>query len=161
MDKRTITFELLVFDSFDELSSIDKTLMTSAIEARENAYAPYSKFRVGAAVLLENGEVVIGNNQENASYPSGLCAERVAVFHAGARFPRVAIKSIAISAASKDYVVDDPAAPCGNCRQSISEYEVRQGSPIAILMMGEKGSVLKCGSVADILPLAFDSSYLK
>ncbi len=161
MNKRTITFELLVFDSFDELSSVDKTLMKSAIEARENAYAPYSNFRVGAAVLLKNGEVVVGNNQENASYPSGLCAERVAVFQAGARFPGITIKSIAISAASKDYVVSDPAAPCGNCRQSISEYEVRQGSSIALLMMGETGKVLKCSSVADILPLAFDSSYLR
>lgn len=161
MNKRTITFDLLIFDSFDELSSKDKTVMTEAIEARKNAYAPYSNFHVGAAVLLENGEIIIGNNQENASYPSGLCAERVAVFQAGARFPGGVIKLIAISASSKDYLVDKPAAPCGNCRQSISEYEIRQGSPIELVLMGETGEVLKCASIADILPLAFNSSFLR
>ena len=161
MNKRTITFDLLIFDSFEELSSKNKTVMTQAIEARKNAYAPYSNFHVGAAVLLENGEIIIGNNQENASYPSGLCAERVAVFQAGARFPGEVIKLIAISASSKDYLVDKPAAPCGNCRQSISEYEIKQGSPIELLLMGETGEVLKCASIADILPLAFNSSYLK
>ena len=102
----------------------------------------------------------MGNNQENASYPSGLCAERVAVFQAGARFPGVAIKTIAVNAASNDYVVDKPAAPCGNCRQSISEYEIKQGTPIALLMMGESGQILKCASIADILPLAFNGSFL-
>ena len=161
MNKRTITFDLLIFDSFEELSSKNKTVMTQAIEARKNAYAPYSNFHVGAAVLLENGEIIIGNNQENASYPSGLCAERVAVFQAGARFPGEVIKLIAISANSKDYLVDKPAAPCGNCRQSISEYEIKQGSPIELLLMGETGEVLKCASIADILPLAFNSSYLR
>lgn len=161
MNKKTIAFELTEFDSVEELSVLDQRLMRAAIKARKNAYAPYSNFQVGAAVLLDNEEVVLGNNQENASYPSGLCAERVAIFHAGANFPGVAIRAIAISATSKNYVVTTPAAPCGNCRQSISEYEMKQKKPIQILMMGEKGKVLKCNSMADILPLAFDSSYLK
>ncbi len=161
MKKQTVSFELITYDTLEELSQEEKSLMLTAIETRENAYAPYSNFNVGAALLLENGDVVIGNNQENASYPSGLCAERVAVFHAGAKYPGLTIKSIAISAASKDYTVEKPAAPCGNCRQSISEYEVRQGAPITLLLMGEQGPVYKCHSVGDILPLAFDSSFLK
>jgi cytidine deaminase len=161
MRKQHIAFDVLVFDSINELSAEDKSLMQVAVESRKNAYAPYSHFCVGAAILLENGEIVIGNNQENASYPSGLCAERVAVFQAGAKYPGVAIRAIAISAASKDYVVDRPAAPCGNCRQSISEYEQRQPLPIKLLLMGEKGEVFKCPSLADMLPLGFDNTYFK
>ena len=98
MKKRNISFELLVFDSLKELSQEDQELMAIAVEARKNAYAPYSNFQVGAALLLENEDVVIGNNQENASYPSGLCAERVALFQAGAKYPGVVIRTIAISA---------------------------------------------------------------
>ncbi len=156
MEKRKLGFELLLFNSLEELSKGDQALMKQAMQARENAYAPYSSFKVGAAVLLANGQVVIGSNQENASYPSGLCAERVAVFQAGAQFPGVAIKVIAINVAS-----DLPAAPCGNCRQSISEYEQRQEDPISILMMGASGEVWKCLAIADILPLGFGNSYLK
>ncbi|MRX65855.1 cytidine deaminase [Maribacter luteus] len=160
MKKQTISFEYQVYGSVEELGSQDQELMQAAIKARKDAYAPYSNFLVGAAVLLENGEVVIGSNQENASYPSGLCAERVAVFHAGAKFPGVVIKAIAITAMSKNHLVDTPAAPCGNCRQAISEYEFRQKAPIPILMMGEKGEVIKCKSLADILPLGFNNTYL-
>lgn len=161
MQKRKISFELTVFKSLTELPVKDQELMNVAITYRSKAYAPYSNFQVGAAVLLENGEVVIGNNQENASYPAGLCAERVAVFHAGAKYPDVKIKAIAITATSKNYVVDSAAAPCGNCRQAIAEYEQKQDSPIAIFLMGEKGEVLKCDSISDILPLAFNNSFLK
>lgn len=160
MHTNKISFDLTVFDSFKELSKNDQLLMTEAIKARANAYAPYSKFTVGAAVLLENDQIIIGSNQENASFPSGLCAERVAVFQAGAQYPGIRIKSIAISATSKNYEVDKPAGPCGNCRQSIAEYEQKQHSPIQLLMMGEKGAVFKCNSVEDILPLTFSSSFL-
>lgn len=160
MKKQKVCFELQVFNSVDELSLESQGLMQKAIAARRDAYAPYSNFQVGAAVLLENGKVVIGNNQENASFPSGLCAERVAVFQAGARYPGETIKSIAISAASKRYTVDKPVAPCGNCRQSLSEYEVRQKSPIELFLMGETGQIIRCASIADILPLAFDTSFL-
>lgn len=160
MKKQHIGFELTIFESIDELSQNDQKLLTAAEKAREGAYAPYSKFQVGAAVLLENGEIVIGSNQENASYPSGLCAERVAVFQAGAKFPGVTINSVAISAFSKDHVVEIPAAPCGNCRQSIIEYEQKQKSPITILLKAEEGPIYKCGSMDDILPLAFSSSFL-
>lgn len=160
MQKRRISFDISVYDSVDQLPSDDFALMQAAIAARKNAYAPYSGFYVGAAAQLANGEVVIGNNQENASFPAGLCAEGVAVFQAGSRFPGIAINKIAISAASSKTKVDKPTAPCGICRQSISEYEMRQKSPISLLMAGENGQVFKCGSVADILPLGFDSSYL-
>lgn len=160
MKKKQVVFNLTIFESIEELSFEDKKLMEAAVVARKNGYAPYSNFQVGAAALLENGEVVIGNNQENASYPSGLCAERVAVFYAGAKYPGVRIKAIAISATSIDYVVDTPAAPCGNCRQALSEYEIKQKTHIPVFMMGEKGEVHKCDSIGDILPLAFNSSFL-
>lgn len=160
MDKKKIIVELTEFDNIEELSTQDRSLMKMAIDARKNAYAPYSSFFVGAALLLENGEVVIGNNQENASYPSGLCAERVAIFQAGAKYPNVTIKAIAISATSINHKVTEPAAPCGNCRQSISEYEFRQKKPISIFMMGETGKIIKSNSIADLLPMAFDGTLL-
>ena len=160
MNTKKITVALTEFENLEELSSQDRSLMIRAIEARKNAYAPYSSFNVGAAIRLENGEVVIGNNQENASYPSGLCAERVAVFQAGARFPKVVIEAIAISAASENHEVTTPAAPCGNCRQSISEYEFRQKKPISIFMMGKTGKIVKSNSIADLLPMAFDGTLL-
>ena len=161
MQNQRISFDLSIFKSADELSEEHRQLLETADKSRADAYAPYSGFKVGAAVLLENGEVVIGNNQENASYPSGLCAERVAVFQASAKFPGVPIKAIAITAASSKTKVEKPAAPCGNCRQAISEYEENQGSPIAILMKGETGPIYKTNSMADLLPLTFSNSFLK
>lgn len=160
MQKQEIRFDLTIFEGVSELSENDQSLMAKAVEARKKAYAPYSNFQVGAAVLMDNGQTVIGSNQENASYPSGLCAERVAVFQAGALYPNIPIKAVAISAASKNYRVDSPAAPCGNCRQSILEYETKQQRPIRLLMMGETGKVFQCDAIADILPLGFDSSFL-
>ncbi len=160
MQKQKLSFELTIFDDLAELSKEDRALMSKAVGARKNAYAPYSNFQVGAAVLMENGKVVIGSNQENASYPSGLCAERVAVFQAGALYPKVPIHAVAITATSKNHVVDSPAAPCGNCRQSMLEYESKQKKPIKLFLMGETGKVLQCNSIADILPLGFDNSFL-
>lgn len=161
MKKKQINFELTIFDSDEELSKEEQHLLMEAHKARHDAYAPYSNFQVGAAVLMENGEIVIGSNQENAAYPAGLCAERVAIFYAGAKYPNTRIKSIAITASSKEYKVEVPAAPCGSCRQAISEYEQKQKTPIAILLQGEEGLVYKCNSVADILPLAFNNSFLR
>ena len=161
MKKKKVAFELSVLDSEKELSQSEEELLEKAVKARSNAYAPYSNFQVGAALLLENGETVIGNNQENASYPSGLCAERVAIYHAGASYPGQSIVAIAISATSKDYVVNVPAGPCGSCRQSIAEYEQKQKTPIAIIMRGEKGQVFRCNSILELLPLAFNNTFLK
>ncbi|GLU43792.1 cytidine deaminase [Muricauda sp. NBRC 101325] len=160
MKKKHISFELQIFEDSSELSQMEQNLLHQADAARLNAYAPYSKFKVGAAVLLENGEVVIGNNQENAAYPAGLCAERVAVFQAGAKYPGVAIKCLAISAGSELMENTEPAAPCGNCRQSIVEYEQKQETPIPILLKAQNNIVFRCPSMADILPLAFNGSFL-
>ncbi len=160
MKSKTLSFQLSIFESLAELPKEDQELISLASQAKENAYAPYSHFKVGAAVLLENKQVVIGSNQENASYPSGLCAERVAVFQAGAKFPGVTILKIAIVASSEKTVTREPAAPCGNCRQSIFEYENRQEKPIELLLMGGEGPIYKCLSIKDILPLAFGSDSL-
>lgn len=160
MKQQKLVVSYDVYQDIEELPVADKRLMVAAVAARENAYAPYSKFHVGAAVLLSNGEVVIGNNQENASYPSGLCAERVAIFHAGAKYPKEQVISVAISATSVNYKVSSPAAPCGNCRQAIAEYEQKQKQPISIVLMGEIGEVIKIHALQDILPLAFSSDFL-
>lgn len=160
MEKRHIGFDLIVYEEAGALPPGDLDLLLRAKRARQDAYAPYSGFQVGAAVLLETGEVVLGNNQENASYPSGLCAERVAVFHAGATHPGVRITAIAITATGRVAPLTVPAAPCGNCRQSLLEYEQKQGHPIRILMQGSKGRIYECPSVASLLPLGFDGTYL-
>lgn len=158
--QKKISFNITIYDTLQELPPTDQDLMIEAIAARKNAYAPYSKFRVGAAVKMANEETVIGSNQENASYPSGLCAERVAIFHAGAKFPGVTVKTIAITATSDNYQVSVPAAPCGNCRQAIFEYEFKQKQPIRILLMGEKGNVVVCNAIEDLLPLGFNNTFL-
>ena len=160
MEKRHIGFDILVHPDASGLSDADKQLLERARKALETAYAPYSGFKVGAAVLMDSGEVVIGNNQENASYPSGLCAERVAVFQAGARFPGELIRTIAIVAKAPGKQLSAPAAPCGNCRQSIYEYEKKQGSPIRLLLQAAEGAVYECPSLSDLLPLGFDNSFL-
>lgn len=160
MKELTITSTMGVYDSFEELAEDVQELMKQAYEARDNAYAPYSQFSVGAALLLGNGEVITGSNQENASYPSGLCAERTAVYFAGAKYPNEKIKRIAISAKSHKHQVVSPVPPCGACRQAIVEYEVKQDEPIEIYFMGERGKVVKANSVKDLLPLIFDNSCL-
>ncbi len=156
MKKISLTIDYLEYDSMDELTAEDKSLMQQAHEAGKSAYAPYSNFSVGAAVLLENGVVVKGSNQENAAYPTGLCAERVAVFSAGSNYPGVAIKTIAITAKSSRIKVESPVTPCGDCRQAISEYEVLYNKPIRFLLMGETGKVLELKNVGSLLPLRFE-----
>jgi len=134
--------------------------MEQASIARSNAYAPYSNFTVGCALLLANGKIILGNNQENAAYPSGLCAERVAIFAAGANYPGVAITRMAITASPRDDSFEKPVPPCGACRQSIAEYESRQQQPMEIFFMGAKGVVARSNSLGDLLPLIFDRNYL-
>ena len=160
MEKKHLGFELSIFNSMDELSNTDALLLEEAEKARQNSHAPYSKFSVGAALLLESGKIIPGSNQENASFPAGLCAEGVAVFSAGANYPNEKIKAIAVTAASGSNNLASPAAPCGICRQTIAEYEKKQGSPIQILMKGQTGPIYKCDSMADLLPLGFDGSFL-
>lgn len=160
MREENISIPLSVYESVEQLPSEIKNLMKKAEGIREHAYSPYSRFKVGAAVLLSNGEVVLGSNQENAAFPSGLCAERVAVFAAGANFPNQTIRAIAITARAETRVLEEPIAPCGSCRQSIAEYEQKQQKPIEIYFMGEKGIIYKLNSIADLLPLSFSSKYL-
>lgn len=160
MKEVKIETKLQVYDDVSNLPTGIKELMTSATKARDNAYAPYSKFKVGAAILLDNDNVVTGSNQENASYPSGLCAERTAIYYAGAKYPNAKILKMAITASSQNQVTDTPIPPCGACRQAIAEYEIKQEQPIEIYFMGAKGKVVKSNSLANLLPLGFDRSFL-
>lgn len=160
MKKIDVTTSFLVYDSEKELPEEVRSLMEQAVAIRKKAYAPYSRFKVGAAILLDNGKVVVGSNQENAAYPSGLCAERVAIFQAGALYPEAQILKIAISATSEEKPVESPIPPCGACRQSIAEYEFRQEKPIELYFMGEIGEVYKSDSLQNILPFHFDKKYL-
>jgi len=148
------------YDNIEELPESDRLLINRAKESVKNAYAPYSHFYVGAAVLLENGEIVLGNNQENASYPLGLCAERVAIFAAASNNPGIKITAIAVTAHSKDFNINKPVAPCGACRQAISEYEHLHKNAIRIIMMGESGKVLVSESIKHFLPLQFTADDL-
>jgi cytidine deaminase len=160
MKEINITMQLLVFEALEELPIQDQNLMQQAVAARKKAYAPYSQFRVGAALLLDNGQVILGSNQENAAYPSGLCAERVAIFYAGANFPDAKILKMAITATSDVKVNTMPIPPCGSCRQSIAEYEFKQDMPIEMFFMGEKGEIYKSNSLKNLLPFSFDKNFL-
>lgn len=160
MKKIKITTSLEIYNTIEELPLDIKSLMLQAIEIRKKAYAPYSNFQVGAAIALENGNIVLGSNQENAAYPSGLCAERVAIFQAGSLYPNVQITSIAISATSTLKPVESPIPPCGACRQAIAEYEYKQEQPIKIYFMGETGEIYVSDSLKNLLPLSFDKKFL-
>lgn len=160
MKETEISVKFQVYEKLEELPKEPQNLMEHAFKARDKAYAPYSEFLVGAALLLENGEIITGSNQENAAYPSGLCAERTAIFYAGAKYPEIKIKQMAISVKSLKREVTKPTAPCGSCRQAIAEYEFKQKQPIEIYFMGETGEILKSDSLINILPLAFDSSFM-
>lgn len=143
------------FDSMEELNVVSKNLLLNAKEAAKNAYAPYSKFNVGCALLLENGEIILGNNQENIAYPSGLCAERTAVFYAGANFPNIPIKMLAVTAFAKSYEVSQPVMPCGACLQSMSEFELRFSKPIQIILQGNSGPIYVAEGTKTFLPFQF------
>jgi cytidine deaminase len=148
------------YQDINELSEDDQELYRSAVAARDKAYAPYSKFSVGAALRLENGLIVSGNNQENAAYPSGMCAERVAVWSALSQYPEVKIKKLFITARSEKKEVKRPVSPCGSCRQTLAEYEIRQKQPMEVYFTGETGIILKAASVRDLLPFMFDNTLL-
>jgi len=160
MKKIKIDTAFDVYDTLDELATPIQNLLQKASEAREKAYAPYSKFLVGAALELENGEIISGNNQENASYPSGLCAERTAIYYAGAEFPNQKIIRMAIVAGSTLTPTTKPIPPCGACRQALSEYEVKQNTPMELYFMGTSGQIAHSKSVENILPWIFDKTVL-
>ena len=143
-----------------EMNEADQALIQKAIEFSKTAYAPYSKFKVGSAVLLENGNMIAGSNQENAAYPSGLCAERVTLFSASANFPNLKMLAIAIYTDSET-TAKKQISPCGSCRQVMSEYEVKQGDNLRVLLVNSSKEVWEFNSSSDLLPLAFDYNALK
>ncbi|MDR1610926.1 MAG: cytidine deaminase [Candidatus Symbiothrix sp.] len=142
--------------NYEELLSEEKVLVDQAKEATFRAYAPYSKFNVGAAALLANGKVITGNNQENIAFPSGLCAERTTLFYAHSQYPGEAIPALAVAAYTEGDFLDRPISPCGACRQVILETEMRSGRPVKIILYGKK-EIYVIESIKDLLPLAFDS----
>jgi len=154
MKQRAYTVRLYEYDQLEELSEEQVLLVDSAIKAARDAYAPYSEYHVGAAVRLANGEIVIGSNQENAAYPSGLCAERVAIFYAGARHPDVPVQSVAIAAIREGIIQEDPVAPCGACRQVLYEKESQGEDSMELILYGNK-KIQVFNKVTDLLPLPF------
>lgn len=159
-EKLIITTRFDVYKNLESLEEEDRLLLKFATDAVGRAYAPYSNFFVGAALLLENGEIITGNNQENAAYPSGMCAERVAIYYAGSRFPGMKIKSIAVTARTPGRELHEPVPPCGGCRQVLAEYESKNGGNIKVIMCGEKGDIHISESVSQLLPLSFTSKNL-
>lgn len=147
-----------VYNHAKHLPADEFALLQHATKAMQTAYAPYSQFKVGAAVLLENGKIITGNNQENAAYPSGMCAERVALYYAGAQYPTNAIKTIAVTCEAQ---VDQPVTPCGACRQAIAEYEQRHKKKIKLLMATPTGKVYCSNGIETLLPFMFSCKYLK
>ena len=159
MEKRTIETIVKIY-SFEELEASKQQLINKAKEQVLKAYAPYSEFHVGAAVELENGEIFAGSNQENSAYPSGLCAERVAIFFANAQFPNVAVKTLAIAAYTNGKFLEEPVTPCGSCRQVLLETEQRFEKEITILLYGSK-HIYQLDNVKQLLPLCFEKSSLE
>ena len=156
MTNKEIKIAYLEYESLDQLDSQDKNLAEAAIAAIATSYAPYSNFNVGAAVLLEDGDVIQGSNQENAAYPSGICAERTALFYAGASRPDKAVVKIAIAAGQNGVLCESPVTPCGACRQVMVQSQLKGGHPIEIILVGSK-KIWKFAKVEDLLPFTFDS----
>ncbi|MCF8365456.1 MAG: cytidine deaminase [Bacteroidales bacterium] len=161
MKEFTLTCTFTSYKSADELPDADLELMNEATKASNDAYAPYSKFRVGAALRLGNGKIICGNNQENVAYPSGLCAERVALFYASATYPNEIVESIAVTAQTDEFKISDPVTPCGSCRQVLAESEKKQNTNIRIIMKGAEGEVYVTESAQCLLPLMFRADKLK
>jgi len=160
MKKEIVPLNVLLFENDKELLDADRFLLEQARQAAEKAYAPYSRFKVGAAVKLANGKIIHGNNQENAAYPSGLCAERVALFFAHAEYPEVPVEAIAITAKGNKGVIDIPLSPCGACRQVMAESEKNSNQQMRVIMQGEKGPVMIAESMKVLLPFSFLDDYL-
>ena len=157
MMKREHKIPYEIHEQVDSLPEADQTLLAEAMKAAGNSYAPYSDFNVGCAILLKNGDIVHGSNQENAAYPSGLCAERVALFSIGAMGREKEVLAIAIRARTTDRIVDKPPTSCGDCRQVMLEFEQRARQPFTVLFQGEKGPVLKVKGIAGgLLPFPFE-----
>lgn len=156
MQKLNLTISLEKYDNENELTPIEQKLLSEARRATYKSYAPYSKFHVGAAVLLDDDQIIIANNQENAAFPSGSCAEQSAIFWIGANYPNHKIKSIAVIARPGSGDIFRGVPPCGACRQAMLEYENRQKQPIRLIMLGADNQILITDSIGDLLPLKFN-----
>jgi cytidine deaminase len=160
MKNEIFPLQFILYDSEADLPDSDKVLLEKATEAAHRAYAPYSEFKVGAALQLSNGVVVQGNNQENAAYPSGLCAERVALFYASSQYPSVAVDAIAITVRSPNGLLDKPIPPCGACRQVMAETQNRFQNKMRVVMRGQTGPILVVSDMSNLLPFTFSDKYL-
>ena len=161
MKESKFEFSYEVYTDISELNERDAWLLTEARNITEQAYAPYSKFHVGVVAILENGKTVAGTNQENASYPVGICAERVLLGNAATLYPNISIDTIAISFDSKEVPSDHPISPCGMCRQALLEYEIRTGKPIRLILAGQSGKIYVVKTIKFLLPFAFTPEELK
>ncbi len=161
MQVKKINISYEEYGEDEKLLSPDMDLIEEAVVALSGSYAPYSEFHVGAALLLSNGKIVRGSNQENAAYPSGLCAERVALFYASSQYPNETVVSLAITGKSDHFTTTDPITPCGSCRQVIAETEKKQGSEIRVIMKGEKGVARIVEGIDSLLPMVFHEEKLK
>jgi cytidine deaminase len=160
MNKQEYQFKYEVYDSINDLTEEDAWLLSEARKVTEHAYAPYSHFQVGAIARLDKGQIVAGSNQENASFPVGLCAERVLLASAASLFPKVPIKTIAISYHNDNGQSNHPISPCGICRQSLLEYESRVKNPIRLILSGMEGEVYIIERAGMLLPLSFTAEDL-
>lgn len=160
MKEIRLEFKVMSYESIDELPENSQKMITLARDAALRAYAPYSGYKVGASVLLENGEIITGNNQENAAYPSSLCAERTALFYASSRFPGIAVRTLAVSTVSNPILPGEFAKPCGSCRQVIAEYEDLSGEPIEIILDGPT-SIMVLEGIDCLLPFRFKKEDMK
>jgi cytidine deaminase len=161
MKENKFEFQYEVYNDTSELNNEDADLLSKARNVTKHAYAPYSNFFVGAVAKLSNGQTVSGTNQENASYPVGICAERVLLGNAATLFPGVSIDTLAISYDSKDVPSDHPVSPCGMCRQALLEYESRTENPIRLILAGQKGKIYIVKTIKFLLPFAFTPDELK
>ncbi|MBO7544584.1 MAG: cytidine deaminase [Bacteroidales bacterium] len=156
MTTRQLLIEYIDYTSIEEMEPQDRELVLEAIDAQKGSYCPYSHFKVGAALRLDDGTIVKGSNQENNAYPAGLCAERTAMFAAGANYPDKAFDTLAIVGSDSNGICETPATPCGECRQVMAEYQAKGGRPLKIILVG-RNKIQKFFKVDDLLPFIFDS----
>jgi cytidine deaminase len=161
MQKRTISISFDQYTSLEELNNQDQILCLEAKKAMSNSHSPYSGFRVGVAVQLESGRIVHGSNQENVAYPSGLCAERVALFMIGTTYPDDKILSMAITAQTDHFLIKEPVTSCGACLQVMAEYEKKQSHPINVMFYCLNGAIIRTSGIKSLLPFAFEETRLQ
>ena len=161
MQKKNISISFEEYSSLDELCVADRNLCLEAVKAMESSHSPYSGFRVGAAVQLQSGKIVHGSNQENVAYPSGLCAERVALFAIGSAYPDDQIMSMAITAHTEHFIIKEPVTSCGACLQVMAEYEKKQSRPIRVIFYCANGAIIRIEGIKSLLPFSFSETRLQ